>query len=121
MVASGEVKDVASTYPEDSCLNDTFNGDDEIPIGETNDHDLLEDFEKMVLRASKGLSEMQGKDWRDLVLNQEHLEGKTLSRWSWEGHTTEGSFETRCSYAQGKSQTVCTQALGFHEKADQLS
>jgi hypothetical protein len=28
-VASGEVKDIASPYPEDSCLNETFNEDDD--------------------------------------------------------------------------------------------
>jgi len=54
-----QVKDIASPYPEDSCLNETFNeDDDEVPIGETNDHELLEALENMVLRASKGLSEI---------------------------------------------------------------
>jgi len=61
-VASAEVKDVASPYPEDSNLNETFNeDDDELPIGATNDHELLEALQNMVLMASKGLSEMQGK------------------------------------------------------------
>jgi hypothetical protein len=49
-------------------LNETFNeDDDEVPIGETNDHELLEALENMVLRASKGLSEIQGKALPDLV------------------------------------------------------
>ena len=66
--ASRKVKDVASPYPKDSCLNETFTEDDnEVPIGETNNHDLLEVLENMVLRASKGLSEMQGKSLLDLV------------------------------------------------------
>ena len=48
----------------------TYNDDDdEVHIGETNDHDFLESLENMVLRASKGLSEMQGKALCDLVLN----------------------------------------------------
>jgi hypothetical protein len=69
-VVSGEIKVIASPYPEDSCLNETFNeDDDEIPIGETNDHKLLEALENMVLRASKGLSEIQGKALHDLILN----------------------------------------------------
>ena len=68
-VASGEVKDLASPYPKDSCLNETFNeDDDEVPIGETNDHELLEALDDMVLRASKELSEIQGKALRELVL-----------------------------------------------------
>ena len=67
-VASGEVEDIVSPYREDSCLNETFTEDDnEVPIGETNNHDLLEVLENMVLRASKGLSEIQGKALRDLV------------------------------------------------------
>jgi len=67
-VASGEVKDIASSYPEDSCLNETFNeDDDEVPIGETNDHELQEALENLMLRASKGLSEIQDKALRDLV------------------------------------------------------
>jgi len=49
-------------------LNETFNEDDEeVPIGETNDHEWLETLENMVLRVSKGLREMQGKALRDLV------------------------------------------------------
>jgi hypothetical protein len=57
-VASGEVKDLASPYPKDSCLNETFNeDDDEVPIGETNDYEFLEALENMVLRASKGLGD----------------------------------------------------------------
>jgi hypothetical protein len=67
-VASGEVKDIASSYPEDSCLNETFNeDDDEVPIGETNDHELQEALENLMLRASKGLREIQYKALRDLV------------------------------------------------------
>jgi len=67
-VTSGEVKDVALTYSGDSCLNETFNeGDDEVPIGGINDHELLEALENMVLRTSKGLRETQGKALRDLV------------------------------------------------------
>jgi len=31
-VASGEVKDIASPYPEYSCLNETFNEDDDVVI-----------------------------------------------------------------------------------------
>jgi hypothetical protein len=53
---------------EDSCLNETFNeDDDEVPIGERNGHKLLEAPENLVLRASKRLSETQGKALRDLV------------------------------------------------------
>jgi hypothetical protein len=49
-------------------LNETFNeDDDEVPIGETNDHESLEALENMVLRPSKGLSEIQGKALRYLV------------------------------------------------------
>jgi hypothetical protein len=67
-VASGEVNDVASPYPEDFCFNETFNeDDDEVPIGETNDHELLQALENMVLRASNELSEVQGKTLRDLL------------------------------------------------------
>jgi len=51
-------------------LNETFNeDDDEVPIGETNDHELLEALDIMVLRASKGLNEMQGKALCDLVFD----------------------------------------------------
>jgi hypothetical protein len=47
--ASGEVKGVAWLYFEDSCLNETSNDDDdEVPIGETNGHELLEPFQNMV-------------------------------------------------------------------------
>ena len=66
--SEGEVKDVASPYPENSGLNETFNeDDDEVLIGETKDHELLEALENMVLRASKGFIEMQGKALHDLV------------------------------------------------------
>jgi hypothetical protein len=66
-VALGEEKDVAPHYPEDSCLNKTFNeDDDEVRIGELNDHELLQALENMLLGAFKGLSEMQGKALRDL-------------------------------------------------------
>jgi hypothetical protein len=52
----------------DDCLNETLNeDDDEVPIGGTNDHEFVEALENMVLRASKRLSEMQGKALRDLV------------------------------------------------------
>jgi len=44
------------------------------------------------------------------------VESKTLSRWSCEGHTTEGSFETICTCAQGKSKTICTQTLGMRKQ-----
>jgi hypothetical protein len=48
-------------------LNEAFNeDDDEVPIGERNNHELLETLENMVLRASKGLSEIQGEALRDL-------------------------------------------------------
>jgi hypothetical protein len=51
--------DFASLNPEDSSLNETFNeADDEVSFGETSDHELLEALENMVLRASKGLSEI---------------------------------------------------------------
>ena len=49
-------------------MNETFNeDDDEVPIGETNDHELLQALENMVLRASNELSEVQGKTLRDLL------------------------------------------------------
>jgi hypothetical protein len=104
-------------------LNETFNEDDDgVPAGETNDHELLEALENMVLRASKELSEMHGKAWLDLVLEFRDI---WRVRFSAHGpanvHTTEGSSETRCSSVQGKSKTVCTQTLGFHEKADQVA
>jgi len=67
-VASGQVKDVSSPYPEDSWWNDTFDeDDDEVAIGETNDHELLQALENMVLKASRGLGVMQGKALRCLV------------------------------------------------------
>ena len=75
-----KVKNIASPYSEDSCLNETFNeDDDEVPIGETSDHDLLEALENMVLRASKGLNEIQRKALRDLVFEFRDIGGLRLS------------------------------------------
>ena len=80
-VGSGEILDVASFYPEYLCLNETFNEDDDkVPIGETNDHELLEALENMVLRASKGLREMQGKALRDLVFELESVSQQMVLR-----------------------------------------
>ena len=99
---------------EQPVLHETLNEDDDEPIGERNE--MVEALEIMVLRASKGRDEDAGQDfaWSGVWI-QVHLESETLGRWS-----CEGSSETRCSFAQGDSKTLCIQALEFHEEGDRI-
>jgi hypothetical protein len=61
-------------------LNETFSGnDDEVSTyWRKNDHELVSALENMVLRASKGLSEMQGKTLRDLVFEFRDIQSVRL-------------------------------------------